>query len=224
MSTISAITENTWTLIIGQAVIVIGMIIKACVYAYNRVQDRKDRESKARILARGLRAVKLEGGRREKRLSNKLDETVSAVTDIKGAITSFDQLKAMTSLAKRLGSTDPVFYDVALPPQDYVPFDLAEGSAVYWKSEDCLTGRQVRYLVEGPCSMGFHFHRVVEIISGIRGTLFYEAEGKVVTINPGDTYTTPAESVHSARFEGPGEVVVHWPDQDTDNLEIGIWP
>lgn len=46
---LAMISENIWILIIGQGVIALGMIIKAWVDSNNRIQDRLDRESLARI-------------------------------------------------------------------------------------------------------------------------------------------------------------------------------
>jgi len=134
------------------------------------------------------------------------------------------QLKDMTTLAKRLGSTEPVFYTVDLPPDHFVPFGLSEGAKVYWKSEPCDKGRKVRFLVHGKCCMGFHFHKVTEIIFNVRGTLYFDTAQGPITLNPGDSYEAAPETVHSARFEEPGEATCHWPDQDGDKLEIGIWP
>lgn len=65
---IAAITENTWILLATQAVIAFGMLIKAWVDANNRVQDRLDAESKAKILAAGLEEVKNKGREREERI------------------------------------------------------------------------------------------------------------------------------------------------------------
>jgi quercetin dioxygenase-like cupin family protein len=154
----------------------------------------------------------------------KLEENTQITKEVKTVISEADQLRSMTTLAKKLGSTDPVMFPVKLPGDTYEVFGLSEGSKVYWKSEFTTKGRAARFLVEGKCSMGFHFHQVAEILSGVRGTLFYESGEQTVEITPGITFTTPADTVHSARFDAPGEVMVHWPDQQTDELIIGVWP
>ncbi len=218
------LSNEILSLAIIQGIIALGMIIKAFVDGFNRIQDRKDRESLAEIHRKEILDVKAKGAEREKRIIDKIDENTEVTKDVKNVLTEAEQIRSMTTLAKKLGSTEPVMYPVKLPGEDYEVFGLSEGSKVYWRNEWTNVGRAARFLVEGPCSMGFHWHKYAEIVSGVRGTLFYEAGEQTVEITPGVTFTTPPDTVHSARFDAPGEVVVHWPDQNEDILEIGIWP
>ena len=219
-----ALSNEIMSLVVLQGVVALGMIIKAVVDYNNRVQDRLDRESEAKIHLMEIKDVKVKADEREKRLSDKIDENTVVTKDVKNVLTESEQIRSMTTLAKKLGSTEPVMYPVKLPGDTYEVFGLSEGSKVYWRDEPTSIGRSARFLVEGPCSMGFHFHQIAEILSGVRGILFYETGTKIVEITPGVVFTTPADEVHSARFDAPGEVVVHWPEQTTDELIIGIWP
>jgi len=75
--------------------------------------------------------------------------------------------------------------------------------------------------------MGFHFHEVAEILFGVAGTLIFEVGDVIKTISAGEKFTAEADAVHSARFEKssvfPGVIVVHWPDLNSDILEVGVY-
>lgn len=154
----------------------------------------------------------------------KTEVVVNAVEDVKNHLASVPQQRLATALAQRVGHSSPEFYEIKLPGVDYEPFGWSTGALVEWKSEYTDEGRKVRFLVHGPASIGFHFHRVTEAIFSMRGKLVYETIDTVVEINPGEFYTADIDAVHSATFDEPGEAVCHWKEQDSDLLLIGIYP
>lgn len=148
----------------------------------------------------------------------------SAASRTHDAISDFTALREMTSLAKAVRSDEPVMYPITLPGPTYEKFELADGTEVLWRSEPCEQGKLVRYLIEGPCFIGWHFHEIAEIVTTVRGVLTYEVSGEKVTLEAGQSFSADADAIHSARFEAPGEALVHWPELTTDQLLIGIWP
>lgn len=78
------ISESTWILIAGQVILALGMIIKALSDYNNRIQDRLDRESSARMTQKGLDETKAElkrdGDERAKSIIQKV-QTVEKKAD-----------------------------------------------------------------------------------------------------------------------------------------------
>lgn len=172
--------------------------------------------------------AKVEGGNREARLSDKIDENTTLTTDVKKLTekvkthleTTPEQRTAM-ALARMDG--EPVFYDMHLPGVDYEPFMWSVGALVEWKQEYCERGRQVRFKSHGESSIGFHWHTVTEITFGVAGKLTYELHDIVVEIHPGEVYTAAPDQIHRASFDAAGMAVVHWPEQESDILKIGLF-
>ncbi len=63
-----------YTLIGGHVVTILGLVIKALIDQFNRVQDRLDAESKAKIILAA-------GAEREKRINEKIDENTKVNTE-----------------------------------------------------------------------------------------------------------------------------------------------
>lgn len=242
MNTIAALPSEFWTGmwtclgVVGAALIpTVTIIVQARIKRNDdreaRRLEAKDRaiiKKKVSDVATKVDEAKVEGGNREARLADKIDENTTLTTEVKTHLQSVAQQRVATALALKGGDGVPVFYKIQLPGVDYEKFGLATGPGlVEWKSEYCEQGRQVRYLVHGPCEVGFHFHKMAEVLFGVRGTLIFEVGEEMIEINAGETYRAEAESVHAARFEDtgvfPGEIICHWPDQTTDILEIGIF-
>ena len=157
-------------------------------------------------------------------------EAGNAVADeVKAHLTTITKLADFATLiptaTKPMKGAEPVFHLLKLPSEDYEPFPLSEGSPAEWKSEPCHQGRQVRFRVLGPATMGFHFHRqTAEFLFMVDGDLILETTEEVVHLKKGDSYQTPADMVHSAVIRESGEVICHWSGLDADEIEIGIWP
>lgn len=239
MKLIASLPSEFWTGFFGALSVIGAALIPAVVTLVttrrkrNEDKDAREKESKERkelhddvkVVADKVDEVKVEGGNRENRLADKIDENTTITTDLKNKLDSISDQRAATVLARKDGI--PAYYKVTLPGVDYEEFKWSTGSLVEWKSEYCERGRQVRYRVTGPCEMGFHFHEIAEIMFGVAGTLFLEIGDITVELNAGDTFTAAADAVHAARFEKtsvfPGEVVVHWPDLSSNILEVGVF-
>jgi quercetin dioxygenase-like cupin family protein len=215
------------TVIAGPVVTVIMFILK----------DRSDKEAlrvakeDRETIKDMVQGAKDAGGEREDRLAAKIDEntaitqkTAESTHALKLHLETVDGQREATNFALNGSTANPEFYEIRLPGEEYETFGWTTGSLVEWKSEPCPQGRQVRFLVHGPASMGFHFHKVTEVIFTMRGKLNYETTNKVVELFPGQSFVAQIDAIHSASFEEAGEAVCHWPEQDSDILLIGIFP
>ena len=128
--------------------------------------------------------------------------------------------------SQKLPGESPVYHMLKLPGAEYEPFPLAEGPALAeWKIEPCARGRKVRFRADGPCSMGFHWHhQTAEVLFMVEGDLVLETTDEVIHLAKGDFYRTPADMVHSAKIYQSGEVLCHWTELESDELEVGVWP
>lgn len=82
-SYLASISENTWILIIGQAVLALGMIIKAWVDSNNRIQDRLDAEMDAKIAQLTKEEIKLAGAVREAKILAKIEANTELTHEVK---------------------------------------------------------------------------------------------------------------------------------------------
>jgi len=223
MNTVSFLPAEAWT-VIGLGVTGLLGIVTIIIqqnYGIKQLRLQAELAREAQETAVTAREEIKEGIKENTVITEK---AAAAAEEVKNKLDSIPQQRIATALAHKVGDSKPEFYEIRLPGVDYEPFGWSTGAVVEWKSEWCEHGRRVRFLVHGPASLGFHFHKVVEIIFTMRGTLTYETTDTVVTINPGESYRAEVDAIHSATFEEAGEAICYWPDQDTDNLLIGIYP
>ena len=153
----------------------------------------------------------------------KIEENTEITVAAKESIDNMAKLRGMVTNSVKPSEGKMVEFALELPGYAYEKFNLAEGAPVLWKSEKCEKGRMCRFAVAGESRMGFHAHDVTEILKVITGVLEIGTNEGTFHIGPGQEFTSPIDQVHSVGFCGFGEVEAHWPEQETNELNIRIY-
>ena len=156
-------------------------------------------------------------------IAKKIEDNTEITTAAKETVDAMARIRGMVTKAVRPSQGKMIEFTLQLPGYAYEKFTLSEGSPVLWKSEPCDVGRKTRWAVSGPASMGFHAHDVTEKLYVVTGVLVVVTDSGTFHIGPGEEFISPPDQIHSVAFCGFGEVVAHWPEQQTSDLNIRIY-
>lgn len=152
-----------------------------------------------------------------------IEENTAITAKSNETLDKMAKLRGMVTAGLKPGQGEPIQFVLELPGYAYEKFTLSEGAPVLWKSEPCDKGRKCRFAVAGEARMGFHGHDVSENLTVVTGVLEIATEDGTFHIGPGQEFTSPPNQIHAVGFCGFGEVVAHWPEQETNELVIRIY-
>lgn len=100
---LAALSESTWALIVGQAVVVIGLVLKTSYDMWTRIQDREDRKQLATLTLEQLDDIKKAGSEREKRLVSEVVKTRQVtIQGVKEVKKSQEEVKEFAKTANNI--------------------------------------------------------------------------------------------------------------------------